>query len=95
MSDPVLDLGASAGGADRRTAWMIWLSKHLLRQDLTAEDRVAILATMLGREISTFPKERWGDLCGLVGDMMGAACCGAAQARAAATLALATPAGHG
>lgn len=94
MSDFVLDLGASAAQSDRRSAWMVWLSKQLLRQDLTAEDRVAILTTMLGRELSTFPQERWGDLFTLTGNMAAASCFGAAQARADATLALSIPAGH-
>lgn len=94
MNGPPINLGTNAAGLDRRSRWLVWFTDRMLRQDLTAEDRVAILTAMLGREVAQFPQENWGAIGTLIGQVMGSACQGAHDAKAVASLALAMPAGR-
>ncbi len=94
MTARPFDLSATPAQRQRRTRWMMHLIRVLLPQDLTAEDRIAILAVLLGREVAQYPREQWLGISAEIGNAIGAACDGAADARATGGLALMVPAGR-
>lgn len=86
-------LAADPATEDRRRKWAVFFAHTILSQDLSAADRIAILAMLLGREVGMLPLEQVAPACCAVGAEVGGAVDGTLVRRPDYTLYAMPPAG--
>lgn len=86
-------LAADAATEDRRLKWAVFYAHAMLSQDLSSADRIAILCTLLGREIGMLPVVQVAVAASAVGATVAGAIDGTVARRPEFALYAATPAG--